>query len=251
MLYIGLKNSTTGLYIEDDNLCSVNVHLGGAPKLWLVIDRTVRRMLTKTFADYLKKKLKGFVCPMSLEHKYYMIFPALLRQWQIPYKIIVQYPGDLFFIRSCTYHAVVNMGRNVADAVNIYSNLWNANYDSPICQCKDNKRKEIKRDRTILYKTTRLKRRLHECVVNDCNRLFHRESEWAKHERVEHGFAEQTCTCDKCTNLLKKPANNAAKNSVTLKSIIRMFSLSKGQNGKSVRNTSEKGQWNDTLLLLE
>lgn len=158
-------------------------------------------------AVYLKKKLKGFVCPMSLEHKYYMLTPALLRQWQIPYKIVVQYLGDLFFIRSGTYHAVVNMGSNVAEAVNVGSNLWSANYESPICQCKENKRKEIQRDRTILYKSTMLKRRLHECAANGCNRLFKRKSDVAKHERVDHGFAEPTFTCDKCSKVFAKKGN--------------------------------------------
>lgn len=111
------------------------------------------------------------VCPQSLEHKIYTISPRLLKKWGIPYKIVIQKSGDLFFIRSGTYHTVVNMGRNTAEAVNVGSDLWNSNFDPPLCTCGDNRRKNVPKNKAIVY-TAKKSAILHECTEKTATNLL-------------------------------------------------------------------------------
>lgn len=198
MLYTGLRGSYTALHIEDQNLCSLNVLLEGGEKVWLVVERSMRAKLTANFAEHMidNPNSSDIVCPQAIEHKIYSVSPQLLKQWEIPYKIVIQKPGDLFFIRSGTYHTVVNMGRNTAEAVNVGSDLWNCNYDSPVCQCIDNKRKYVPHNRAIVY-TIKKQATLHICKYNACNKAFKTLTKLKNHEKVQHN-KKDTYTCDAC-----------------------------------------------------
>ena len=207
MLYVDLQGSHTALHIEDQNLCSLNYHVEGSPKIWCIVDKSMGAELTKRFAVYLKEK-QGDACPQALEHKIYTITPKLLKEWGIPYKILEQRPGDLFFIRSGTYHTVVNMGRNTAEAVNVGSDLWNANYDAPVCSCSDIKRKYVPKNRAIVY-TVKKTCVLHICSYERCNKSFKTMKLLKTHEKIVHHHDESntTFTCAECSKQFKKKYN--------------------------------------------
>ena len=120
MHYIGEKDSYTALHEEDGGLSSLNLLKYGHPKLWLIIDYRWRAEVENNVVNYLKEKFpKKKFCDQMLEHKIYLLSPQFLNELGIPYSIVLQKSGDLFFIRAGTYHCVINMGNNVAKAVNI------------------------------------------------------------------------------------------------------------------------------------
>lgn len=205
MLYVGLKDSHTPFHIEDDNFCSANAMRKGSPKIWIVVDRSMRGLLTSKFAEYLELCFpKKYVCPQTLEHKVHTLSPALLAEWKIPYKIVIQHEGDVFFIRCGTYHSVVNMGKNVAEAVNIGSDLWNKKNDTPVCSCADNHRKEVGHDRSVIYSIKRMKSRLYICDL--CNRRFKKKSLLKQHLKLTHQ-SQEMYTCIHCSKAFSKKGN--------------------------------------------
>ena len=76
------------------------------------------------------------VCYVPVQHKDTEVSARCLDEDNIPYRIFVQYPGDLLFIRTAVPHEVWNIGRNLAEAVNYGSMEWNhANAVAFFCHC--------------------------------------------------------------------------------------------------------------------
>ena len=156
MHYLGEQGSYTALHEEDGGLSSLNLLKYGHPKLWLIVDYRWQAEVEKNVVNYLKAKFpKKKFCDQMLKHKIYLLSPQLLKELGIPYSIVLQKPGDLFFIRAGTYHCVINMGKNVAEAVNI-------------CDCRENQKQDIVQDRTVVVVSKAAKKRLYECDDDNC-----------------------------------------------------------------------------------
>lgn len=207
MIYVGLKDSYTAFHIEDWNLCSLKYLAEDFAKIWIIIDKSIRAELTSRFAKYLQEHSPDtFVCPQSLEHKVFSIKPQLLDEWGIPHKIVIQNPGDSFFTRNGAYRSVVNMGRNIAEAVNVGSDVWNSSYDPPVCTCTDNHRKHVPQDRTIVYSIKRMAKRLSVCDAKNCNRSFNTKSQLWAHKKLKHNYRE-SFTCPECSKNFSKKSD--------------------------------------------
>lgn len=79
MFYVGGPMSNTALHDEDSSLASINILIAGHPKVWLIIDHTMRDVLLRKFYEHAKiNKIFTNPCPTHLLHKLYMVCPALL-----------------------------------------------------------------------------------------------------------------------------------------------------------------------------
>ena len=202
MHYVGEKGSFTAHHEEDGGLSSINVLKSGEPKLWFVIDYKWQAEVEKNVADYLREKTPDEnICSQVLKHKIYLISPSLLDQWHIPYTIVSQKAGDLFFIRSGTYHAVVNMGRNIAEVINYGCVEWNCRYEPIPCNCDENNKNEVEQDRTVVVTHKRLKKQLYECSEENCNELFVTKKKMDTHTRMIHRKNYKCPTCSEVFNL--------------------------------------------------
>ena len=170
MHYFGERGSFTAHHEEDGGLSSLNLLKCGNPKLWFIIDYRWRAQVEKEIADYLRRKTPEIeVCDQVLKHKIYLITPNLLEKLNIPYSIVVQNPGDLFFIRKGTYHSVINMGRNIAEAINYGCNEWNSGYKTLTCSCQEGKKADVEQDKTVVITFKASEKRLIQC---ECGELF-------------------------------------------------------------------------------
>ena len=176
MYYIGGKLSYTILHEEDGGLSSLNILRAGSQKVWFVISHKHRHEVEIRFNEYLCEKLQNNVCVQILKHKIYFITPLLLDKWNVSYTFVLQKPGDLFFIRRGTYHAVINLGKNIAEAVNYGSLEWVGDYEPPVCKCEENRKNDIKQDITVVVTKRHLKGDSFNVVKGVGMFLQHREN---------------------------------------------------------------------------
>lgn len=113
-LYVGTPGSVAPFHLEDGNLRSLNLHLGGAPKVWYgVHNEDIKKVenILRNFSDSKK-------CSAFWRHKQHFLDMSLLAREKIPIYRVTQHPGD--FILTNSFHQVVNEGYNVNIAVNIW-----------------------------------------------------------------------------------------------------------------------------------
>ncbi|CAI6310467.1 unnamed protein product [Periconia digitata] len=112
------KRTYTRLHKEDCDFASVNLVLAGAPKVWLSIEPAhntrLKLQLRRHFPELRNKK-----CSNTVSHLNSVIPTGLLDKWKINYRIQVCRPGELVFTMPGTYHQIVNLGRNVAESINL------------------------------------------------------------------------------------------------------------------------------------
>jgi len=72
-------------------------------------------------------KLKGHLtehlnitpkCSQFVRHQRRLLSPSLLQRWQIRFSIILQKSGCLVLVDYYAYHYDVNLGSNIAEAIN-------------------------------------------------------------------------------------------------------------------------------------
>ena len=113
------------------------------------------------------------MCSTPMNHKNIFVSPNFLKIHQIRYQIIVQRPGDLVYVESMVYHQVINFGTNLAEAVNVGSNTWNAAANQCIpCICPDNAITAIVRNSRSYEVTKSHNAKIYSCNINDCSATF-------------------------------------------------------------------------------
>lgn len=119
--YISSARSAFALHIEDFYLNSANILYAGAPKLWIVIDPSSKNRLE----SHLTQKLNIHVqCSQFVRHRYLLPRPSLLREWKIKFEVVLQPPGSLMLLQPQAYHYGLNLGANVAKAINYAESDW-------------------------------------------------------------------------------------------------------------------------------
>ncbi|PVH98360.1 JmjC-domain-containing protein, partial [Periconia macrospinosa] len=103
------------LHWEDCGFLSANILLAGEPKVWLAIDPASNAHLEQKMSTMFPD---AHTCSMWVSHASTVLSTNLLEEWGIGYTIQVCRPGQLIFTMPGTYHQVVNMGQNVAEAIN-------------------------------------------------------------------------------------------------------------------------------------
>lgn len=117
--------SATGMHVEDALLCSVNVVLAGAPKVWLMIPPRCQEIFETQIRNHLSDSFRPAQgCSQSVRHMDALLSPILLDRWGIPYHIIVCKAGQMVVTLPGTYHQVVNAGPNYAQAINFAMPNW-------------------------------------------------------------------------------------------------------------------------------
>lgn len=206
MHYIGTKGSYTPLHEEDGGLSSINLLKCGKEKVWLVIDYKWQSEVEKLVAEYLTDANVESNCNQILKHKIYFITPNLLKKWNIPYSVLVQKPGDLLFIRSGTYHAVVNTGRNIAEAINYGCDKWNGSYQPSTCKCSESNKSDVEQNKAVVTVHKRIKKELYQCGTGECNEMFTTKSKLVKHLKTFHSVTEKY-RCLICDKVFEKKYN--------------------------------------------
>ena len=113
--------SAFALHVEDFYLNSANILYEGAPKLWIVIAPSSKDRLESQVA-----KLKDSIalCGQFVRHQYLLPQPSVLRQWGIRFEVVLQRPGFLMLLQPYAYHYSLNLGANIAEAINYADPKW-------------------------------------------------------------------------------------------------------------------------------
>ncbi|KAH7061863.1 JmjC domain, hydroxylase-domain-containing protein, partial [Paraphoma chrysanthemicola] len=117
-LYISCSNqpTATNIHFEDCEWLSANIMIAGAPKLWLCIEPSSN----PRFEACMEQRYTGLLgsCSQRIRHLNAIVPPRLLDDWGVKYHITACNPGTLIFTLPKTYHEVLNMGPNFAEAIN-------------------------------------------------------------------------------------------------------------------------------------
>jgi len=119
--YISASVSVFALHVEDFFLKSANLLHAGAPKLWVIIDPRYIHKLEGRLAEHMAVQPK---CSQFLRHLEILPLPSLLQEWHIEFSVVLQQPGSLILIESSAYHYGVNLGPNLAEAINYSEPDW-------------------------------------------------------------------------------------------------------------------------------
>ena len=123
-VYISSGITAFTLHKEDFNLPSRNLLHRGMPKLWLTVPPAWRIDLETKLSNALG--IRGGVCDQFLRHQTLIITPSFLRESRIPYDLHLQTPGQEVEVRGDTYHCGINLGCNIAEAINDAGEDWTA-----------------------------------------------------------------------------------------------------------------------------
>ncbi|KAI4616629.1 hypothetical protein J4E80_005903 [Alternaria sp. BMP 0032] len=112
------QRTATAMHIEDCEWSSVNILLAGQPKVWLSIEPAFIDTLTARLRQVYATDLTHWSCSQTIRHLNVFIPPSSLREWGIPYHIRLCRRGEAVFTTPRALHQVINLGDNVAEAVN-------------------------------------------------------------------------------------------------------------------------------------
>ncbi|XP_034246113.1 uncharacterized protein LOC117648058 isoform X1 [Thrips palmi] len=122
-LYFGSTHSYFPVHNEDALLWSLNyLHLGH-PKVWVVIPPWATELLE----FHLRKScilLNHSSCTNILGHKSVLPTVCWLNERKIPFKVVVQRPGDLVVLYPNASHFGFNLGPNIAQSINVATLSW-------------------------------------------------------------------------------------------------------------------------------
>ncbi|KAI9796726.1 MAG: hypothetical protein M1835_003307 [Candelina submexicana] len=114
------SGSAFPLHREDFDLNSANIIYEGE-KLWVVVAPSSTPKLETRLAKQLKISPD---CTQFLRHQNILPQPSLLRQWGIKFELVLQTPGCLILVQPYTYHYGLNLGANIAEAINYSDPEW-------------------------------------------------------------------------------------------------------------------------------
>jgi hypothetical protein len=108
--------TATALHYEDCQWYSVNLMRCGAPKLWLSVEPASNEDLEAGLEAMFPEKMT--TCSQRVRHLSVFLAPSVLKRLGVKYHIKACYPGELIFTTPASYHQIVNMGANMAEAIN-------------------------------------------------------------------------------------------------------------------------------------
>jgi hypothetical protein len=117
-LYISCPEemTATSMHFEDCAWLSANVLLCGKPKLWLCVEPDSNTVLIAALEAMYAGRIRD--CSQKVRHLDTLIPRTLLDQWGVKYHIKACYPGEIIFTMPGAYHQIINMGANMAEAIN-------------------------------------------------------------------------------------------------------------------------------------
>lgn len=107
---------------------------------------------------------------------------------EIEYEVIAQRPGDIVYVKPGTFHQVLNVNPNLAEAINFGDAAWNL--ANPICartcQCEFSKISVIPSNRRIITLTTIKRFVVYDCPSEGCRFDTTSKTRLERHVRKEH-----------------------------------------------------------------
>ena len=189
-------------HVEDSLADSANVSHVGKEKIWMFVDRQDYARINRIVAQKLKDLsdvdggdagLLTENCVLPLHHKNLVLTPRFLDENGIRYESLVQGAGDLVYIRYGILHQVINVGLNVAEAINVGSDAWNFGNDlKMLCPCElcqlDHAETNMDVDMTVKVGIPRV--RSYPCEA--CTKIFGTRRLLVKHQKEDHD-AKHAC----------------------------------------------------------
>lgn len=127
-LFTGAAFSHFGVRIEDGDLCGVNLHHGGAPKVWNIMPPKEAKKLGE---------ILDTECILPLRYKAYFLTTEFLAKNGIQFSVLNQRSGEIVLLYSRAYHQGYNAGWDVTEAVNFGFDDWiDFATTSNRCNCK-------------------------------------------------------------------------------------------------------------------
>jgi len=112
-MFFGSKCSVFPFHYEDMDLFSININLEGKAKIWNIVRRKYHEIVdTISFSNQTVIENK---CPLP---KYCLINPSIFDKFGVKHYIIIQKEGMAVVTFSKVGHQGINVGYNVAEAVN-------------------------------------------------------------------------------------------------------------------------------------
>ena len=208
-LYIGCPGAVAPLHLEEANLRSINIHLGGADKIWFGIENEDIPKLEQLLSKL--KDCKG--CPTVYRHKLHFWDTELLTEHGIRVYKTVQKKGDIIITNSL--HQVINLGYNVNIAVNFWvggSELEFTQNGKP-CPTKGFTRKlcSYPFQSTILNRFVTKVAINFPCIDQYCHDVFHSKTNLRTHVRNKHDMevpVDTKADCPICYKTFSKPESH-------------------------------------------
>jgi hypothetical protein len=115
------RGGSAPLHFEDVEMASSNILVAGRAKVWMFIHESSRSALEECLrAEFPKSKN----CSQFVRHHNILVSPEWLRERNIQFSIVTQYPGQMICTLPGAYHQVTNLGPNFAVAINFELSHW-------------------------------------------------------------------------------------------------------------------------------
>ena len=200
--YIGSRYSVFPLHVEDNNLRSLNIHLGGAPKVWIAFHLDDCSIVEQILQQFKPAK----ECLHYHRHKQHFINPAIFTKIKetVPVYSVIQYPGEMILTNS--FHQGFNLGINYNIAINFMldSKDFRMSNSAGYCgaDCKYDEKGSILEDIRLGY-----------CLTCDfCSKKFTSHKGLKKHYINQHGKELQKGAklgeCGLCKKSFSQPENH-------------------------------------------
>ncbi|CAG0922769.1 unnamed protein product, partial [Notodromas monacha] len=118
--FLGARGTAFAMHCEDMDLVSINLSLGGYPKIWYGIPM-------EHLAQYeavLKLHLGAGACDVPARHKHFLFAEGFLHKYGIKPVIAVQHPWEMIVTFPKGHHGGFNTGFNWNVAVNFAPEFW-------------------------------------------------------------------------------------------------------------------------------
>jgi hypothetical protein len=126
--YGGHHRTLFGIHFEDAWMPSANLHIAGAPKIWIFIRRSdfnrLSDLLSRTYSHLSTHTVIYSLVPLAILHRCFpyhrslFVHPLFLAQHKIRFTIARQAVGDMIIAGSTAAHLGWNAGPNLAVAAN-------------------------------------------------------------------------------------------------------------------------------------
>lgn len=189
--FLGGHYSSFPMHVEDSFLDSINAMHGGltpcAAKLWLIIHHEDYSLVNAAMADYFAREYAAnlheypgfdYGCGFPAHHKQLFFSPEFFSAYGIRYEVVVQRPGDVFYIGPGVYHQVINIGVPFAESINLGGPLWallSRLYHT--CRCPGTKNFRVLAKPEYTYRISYSLRFLHSCPYRGCVNTFTRKAD--------------------------------------------------------------------------
>ena len=197
--YVGSRHSLFPLHLEDNNLRSINIHLGGKPKVWIGFHQDD----IETVENILQQFQPANDCMFYHRHKHHFINPGIFTHIydSVPVYMAVQHPGEAILTNS--FHQGFNLGVNYNLAINfmLSSKDFKMANNGRYCgqDCKYDEKRSILKDIRLGY-----------CLTCDiCSKKFTSSKGLKEHYPKAHkqSFPEtaKLGTCGLCGKSFRQP----------------------------------------------